>query len=312
MLKIKGTEIQQALTELMMQAAGPLAQAFRPVDDMDFDDFTARARAALLQLSARRRSTPARTRSSATSSRSMTLGLMNFDLTRRAAAPRRRRSRASSSTTTTFDARAQDRRLADGLERRRCGRTMAEMGLLGLPLRRGARRLRRRRGGRDGRDGGASARRWSSSRTCHGRARRRSSSRAAGTDAQQKRILPARRRRASCTLAFAHTERGARYDLRARRHARHADAATAACSTARSAWCCTAAAPTRWSSRRAPRAATPTPTASACSWSIASAPGVTLKELPHLDELRAADIVLDGVRGRPRRAAGREGRGARR
>ena len=32
MLKIKGTEIQQALTELMMQAAGPLAQAFRPVD----------------------------------------------------------------------------------------------------------------------------------------------------------------------------------------------------------------------------------------------------------------------------------------
>ena len=34
MLKIKGTEIQQALTELMMQAAGPLAQAFRPVDAM--------------------------------------------------------------------------------------------------------------------------------------------------------------------------------------------------------------------------------------------------------------------------------------
>ena len=33
MLKIKGTEIQQALTELMMQAAGPLAQPFQPVDD---------------------------------------------------------------------------------------------------------------------------------------------------------------------------------------------------------------------------------------------------------------------------------------
>ena len=31
MLKIKGTEIQQAITELMMQAAGPFAQAFRPV-----------------------------------------------------------------------------------------------------------------------------------------------------------------------------------------------------------------------------------------------------------------------------------------
>src|SRR5213083_646445 len=42
MLKIKGTEIQQSITELMMQAAGPLAQAFRPVDAMDFDHFTAR------------------------------------------------------------------------------------------------------------------------------------------------------------------------------------------------------------------------------------------------------------------------------
>jgi alkylation response protein AidB-like acyl-CoA dehydrogenase len=42
LLKIKGTEIQQAITELMMQAAGPLAQAFRPVDPMDFDHFTAR------------------------------------------------------------------------------------------------------------------------------------------------------------------------------------------------------------------------------------------------------------------------------
>jgi alkylation response protein AidB-like acyl-CoA dehydrogenase len=42
LLKIKGTEIQQSLTELMMQAAGPFAQAFRPVDaDPDFDRFTA-------------------------------------------------------------------------------------------------------------------------------------------------------------------------------------------------------------------------------------------------------------------------------
>src|SRR6267142_6419919 len=31
-LKIKGTEIQQTLTELMMQAVGPLAQPFRPLD----------------------------------------------------------------------------------------------------------------------------------------------------------------------------------------------------------------------------------------------------------------------------------------
>jgi alkylation response protein AidB-like acyl-CoA dehydrogenase len=42
LLKIKGTEIQQAITELMMQAAGPFAQTFRAVDaDADFDAFTA-------------------------------------------------------------------------------------------------------------------------------------------------------------------------------------------------------------------------------------------------------------------------------
>jgi alkylation response protein AidB-like acyl-CoA dehydrogenase len=42
LLKIKGTEIQQSLTELMMQAAGPFAQSFRPIDtDPDFDRFTA-------------------------------------------------------------------------------------------------------------------------------------------------------------------------------------------------------------------------------------------------------------------------------
>jgi alkylation response protein AidB-like acyl-CoA dehydrogenase len=42
LLKIKGTEIQQAISELMMQAAGPFAQAFRPVDPAaDFDTFTA-------------------------------------------------------------------------------------------------------------------------------------------------------------------------------------------------------------------------------------------------------------------------------
>jgi alkylation response protein AidB-like acyl-CoA dehydrogenase len=42
LLKIKGTEIQQAITELMMQTAGPFAQAFRPVDPgRAFDHFTA-------------------------------------------------------------------------------------------------------------------------------------------------------------------------------------------------------------------------------------------------------------------------------
>jgi alkylation response protein AidB-like acyl-CoA dehydrogenase len=42
MLKIKGTEIQQGLTELMMQAVGPLAQPFKALNgDSGFDAFTA-------------------------------------------------------------------------------------------------------------------------------------------------------------------------------------------------------------------------------------------------------------------------------
>ena len=42
MLKIRGTEIQQAITELMMQAAGPLAQPFAAVDDGCVDPFVSR------------------------------------------------------------------------------------------------------------------------------------------------------------------------------------------------------------------------------------------------------------------------------
>jgi alkylation response protein AidB-like acyl-CoA dehydrogenase len=41
MLKIRGTEIQQALTELTMQVAGPQAQSFKPIEYTDFDEFTA-------------------------------------------------------------------------------------------------------------------------------------------------------------------------------------------------------------------------------------------------------------------------------
>jgi len=41
MLKIKGTEIQQALTELSMQAVGPMAQPFKAVNGEAFDEFTA-------------------------------------------------------------------------------------------------------------------------------------------------------------------------------------------------------------------------------------------------------------------------------
>jgi alkylation response protein AidB-like acyl-CoA dehydrogenase len=39
MLKIRGTEIQQALTELMMQAAGPMAAPFKPTGPQDAGDF---------------------------------------------------------------------------------------------------------------------------------------------------------------------------------------------------------------------------------------------------------------------------------
>ena len=41
MLKIKGTEIQQALTELSMQVLGPMAQAFKPIAYDGFDEFGA-------------------------------------------------------------------------------------------------------------------------------------------------------------------------------------------------------------------------------------------------------------------------------
>jgi alkylation response protein AidB-like acyl-CoA dehydrogenase len=42
MLKIRGTEVQQAITELMMQAVGPRAQPFKAVDGGSIDHFTSR------------------------------------------------------------------------------------------------------------------------------------------------------------------------------------------------------------------------------------------------------------------------------
>ena len=42
MLKIRGTEVQQAITELMMQAVGPMAQPFKAVDEGAIDHFTSR------------------------------------------------------------------------------------------------------------------------------------------------------------------------------------------------------------------------------------------------------------------------------
>jgi alkylation response protein AidB-like acyl-CoA dehydrogenase len=42
MLKIRGTEVQQMITELMMQAAGPMAQPFMAVEGGAIDHFTSR------------------------------------------------------------------------------------------------------------------------------------------------------------------------------------------------------------------------------------------------------------------------------
>ena len=42
MLKIRGTEVQQMITELMMQAAGPMAAPFKAVDNGSIDFFTSR------------------------------------------------------------------------------------------------------------------------------------------------------------------------------------------------------------------------------------------------------------------------------
>lgn len=42
LLKIRGTEIQQTLTELMVEVMGPLAQPLAPIDAAGFDHFTAR------------------------------------------------------------------------------------------------------------------------------------------------------------------------------------------------------------------------------------------------------------------------------
>ena len=42
MLKIRGTEVQQQITELMMQAVGPMAQPFKAVDNGSIDFYTSR------------------------------------------------------------------------------------------------------------------------------------------------------------------------------------------------------------------------------------------------------------------------------
>ena len=42
MLNIRGTEVQQMITELMMQAAGPMAQPFKAVGNGAVDPYTSR------------------------------------------------------------------------------------------------------------------------------------------------------------------------------------------------------------------------------------------------------------------------------
>ena len=128
-----------------------------------------------------------------------------------------------------------------------------------------------------------------------------------GTKAQQDRILPALIQ-GKHTLAFAHTEPGARYDLRqvgaagpalgrrldARRRQAHGPARRPA--------------PTRWSSPRAPPAARPTPPASRSSWSRAPRPACRSRTSARIDNLRAADVRFTDVRRRRRRPAGARGR----
>ena len=81
MLKIKGTEIHKSITELTTQAAGPLAQAFRPVDAID-SITSRRVSPRATATCARPPSTQAPTRSSATSSPRppSVCDVMNFDL----------------------------------------------------------------------------------------------------------------------------------------------------------------------------------------------------------------------------------------
>ena len=139
-----------------------------------------------------------------------------------------------------FDARGQDHRLARRLERGGVG-GLAEMGLLGLPF-------AEEHGGF-----GGSAVDVMLVMEAIGEGlvvEPYLATVGAGRPVRRPRRLARRSRSASCprssqgkhTLAFAHTEPGARYDLAPGRRCAPAARATASCSTATSAWCCTAAA----------------------------------------------------------------------
>ena len=217
MLKIKGTEIQQALTELMLEAGGPLAQVLGPVDGDRCAGrrLPRRAGAALLQHAQdddlrRLERDPAQHHRQA---RARALTRDELRSQRRAAAARRVDRALRRARLRVRDA-PQDRRVARRLQPRR----LADDGGAG-PARPAAagrvRRLRRRRDGCGEPDGGD---------------RRRADRRAVARDRRARRATGRARRQArratssggaSCppspkgtlTLAFAHAEAAARYTL---------------------------------------------------------------------------------------------------
>ena len=210
MLKIRGTEIQQALTELMMQAAGPLAQpCARQATRDDFADVTA----ALAPRYCNYRKTTIYAGSNEIQRNIIAKqaglgGAVKFDYDEEQhllAESVRRCWRA-----TTVRGAARDPRFRPRLEPRGLGDVRgARPARSGIAA--GARRLRRRRDGDPERDGGdrrRAGRRAVSRDRGPGRppGRARCTRRAGRGD-------PARRRRGALTLAFAHTEDGARYDL---------------------------------------------------------------------------------------------------
>ena len=138
---------------------------------------------------------------------------MNFELQRRAAATGRH-ARKYLANDYDFETRKAIVASADAASATAVWATFAEMGLLAIAAARGRRRLRRRRGRPDGGDGGL--RRGAGGRAAAGHRRpgRRGWSRAPASAAQQHGDAARRRSTASCKLAFAHLEPGARYDLR--------------------------------------------------------------------------------------------------
>ena len=208
----------------------------------------------------------------------------------------------------TFDARAKIVASPEGLEPGGVGGPRRD-GPARPALPGGARRLRRRRGGRDGRDGGH---RRGAPRRALSRHRR------AGRAVRPSRRLRGPAERRSCPpLAEGRCRWPSPTPRRERATtSRHVGAAGPARGRRLGAGRQEARRPprrarrTRSSSPRAPRARTPTRRGISLFLVEREAPGVTVKEFRTIDELRAADITLRGVRCGARRAAGRRGRGA--